>query len=268
MSHRHSPLWPDHRIKPPYGSVEIDGGHPLAVGLVDEWLCNEGAGSIRNLTRSNAGILDAGVTWGSSLKGTALAFNGSSRVALANPPIAAYPISVSYWVRETTQYPASIHFAITTAAGFVACGSNGATSFITDYNNVGASRANFDAYYLVAQWNHVVLVHRSASDVSLYFNGHDVTSASGDYWGSRAGSYLGSRGDPSPGFYLAGQLHHVGIWNRAFTSVYVLQLLSDPYCFLREIHPRTYGFLGAAASGFKPYWVRRQGAQLLTPGVI
>src|SRR5262245_14193662 len=58
---RRSLLWPDPRVKPPYGAAEIDPGHPLARGLIGAWLCNEGAGELYDLTRrSRASTTDYG----------------------------------------------------------------------------------------------------------------------------------------------------------------------------------------------------------------
>jgi hypothetical protein len=44
-----SPIWSDPRVKPKYGSVEINSAHPLSRGLATVCLANEGAGQLHDL---------------------------------------------------------------------------------------------------------------------------------------------------------------------------------------------------------------------------
>lgn len=68
-------LWPDPRVKPSYGSVEIDRAHPLASGLGYVYLANEGAGILHDLvkprTADGFGVTLTNPTWGPSPGGLA-----------------------------------------------------------------------------------------------------------------------------------------------------------------------------------------------------
>jgi hypothetical protein len=53
---KRSAIWPDPRLKPPFGAVEIDWSHPLARGLVSCFLLNEGGGSPLDLATGLAAV--------------------------------------------------------------------------------------------------------------------------------------------------------------------------------------------------------------------
>jgi hypothetical protein len=66
-------LWPDPRVKPPFGAAEIDWGHPLTLGLLTAFLFNEGAGRPQNLLlEPSSGA--AATIWTPSRHGLALDF--------------------------------------------------------------------------------------------------------------------------------------------------------------------------------------------------
>src|SRR5262245_15562923 len=76
---RRSLLWPDPRVKPPFGAVEIDGGHRLALGLVDLWIFNEGGGLAANLAKPHRALRPTGSpSWLAGAEGAAVNFTGGS----------------------------------------------------------------------------------------------------------------------------------------------------------------------------------------------
>jgi len=73
-----SPIWPDPRVKPPFGAVEIDWGHPLSSRLAYAVVMNEGGGGPRSLVSQKRGILNGGITWAPGEDGAALHGDGGT----------------------------------------------------------------------------------------------------------------------------------------------------------------------------------------------
>src|SRR3990167_5380853 len=81
--------WPDPRVKPPFGAVVLNQGDPLARGLVNLFLLNEGGGNPVDLVTGRPGVLTTlipGTTvtpsWKAALPGRVLDFSGNNGAQL------------------------------------------------------------------------------------------------------------------------------------------------------------------------------------------
>src|SRR3990167_6114750 len=83
---RRSLLWPDPRVKPPFGAAEIDWGHPLASGLVFYAPLNEGGGLPLDLVSRISATTKTGATWLAGYKGLEAGFTEPSRMSWGDRP--------------------------------------------------------------------------------------------------------------------------------------------------------------------------------------
>src|SRR5262245_43754444 len=105
-----SRLWPDPRVKPPYGSVEIDFGHPLGRGLTGCWLFNEEGGFPGNLARGRERLdVFTGVpAWEASSRGLVQAVYRPGNIYVnfksttLPVDVAGGPVSCFSWLYMTT----------------------------------------------------------------------------------------------------------------------------------------------------------------------
>src|SRR5882762_944761 len=73
-----SPIWLNPRIKPPFGAVEVDWGHPLSAGLRILIPFNEGGGEVSTLF-SGIKLAEIGTSYnGFTTNGSGIARNYSS----------------------------------------------------------------------------------------------------------------------------------------------------------------------------------------------
>jgi len=71
-------LWPDPRVKPPFGAAEIDWGLPLARALESLWLFDEGGGVATDRRhRNNMTPTGAAIAWSATHGGLGLSLNTS-----------------------------------------------------------------------------------------------------------------------------------------------------------------------------------------------
>src|SRR5262245_45028942 len=79
---KRSAVWPDRRVKPPFGAAEIDWGHPLSTRLQVSYLLNELGGRLYSLTGkspANPGSTAVRIAGpaGIGLQGTGLSTDGA-----------------------------------------------------------------------------------------------------------------------------------------------------------------------------------------------
>lgn len=68
---RRSHVWPDPRVKPPFGAVEIDRGHPLGASLQAAFLLNELGGPPIELVRDQRSVPSGNPSWTTTARGMA-----------------------------------------------------------------------------------------------------------------------------------------------------------------------------------------------------
>ena len=83
--------WPDPHVKPPYGAAEIDWGHPLATGLAQASVFNEGGGAPVDLVNGVVGTIVPTVAWETTALGVGLAMKQAASVGTVTfPHLASY----------------------------------------------------------------------------------------------------------------------------------------------------------------------------------
>jgi hypothetical protein len=258
MPRLHSPLWPDHRIKPPYGSVEVDWGHPLAQGLRACWLFNEPGGSF---CADMAGRVPMTLVGGTRTP-YGVYFNGTSEYGIAaNSSVIAAQRPMTIWAWFTRVATSDVNYIIGhRGAGGASAGWN--LGIRIDATNIqGTFYAVADTYASAAPGasipHLVIWTIEAGGAYAYYLDGLPVgTGTIAAPVVATNSLVIGARTDASNNVsaYGKGTVGPCGIAWRAYTANDALQLYADPYCFLREVKRRSYGFVGAAAGGEVTWW--------------
>jgi len=235
-----SRLWPDPRVKPPYGAVEIDWAHPLATGLVACWLFNEGAGTVLNNLVSvaqQAFINDnINVTWSASRLGLALAGNSGA----GNSGIGIDP-GITTGTTFTWDTRVAPDLSSTYGALFVAADQQGL--YIR-------SSGLFDVVTGSDQQSNTAI---TANTRHHYAQVCAAGSGTHNLDGVADGTFSSITSHVSTRMFQVSTLRYGGIcefqrfWSRALSASEVQWLAAEPYAMLRPIIQRRY-FVPAAGS--------------------
>lgn len=247
MSQRHSPRWSNRREKPPYGTVGIDWAHPLARNLGFDWEMNEGAGGkVNDLTGfQRHGTIavpgTTGVLWSPS---GVVSAGSSSSIYITVPTIAmTKDCSLEFWLKPSALTDSYQCVFTKNGVEGVYLRSTGKIDYYSaaDYQST--------LTLSVGAWAHVVVSLKpydaSFGALWIYINGvpeninHQVSACT-------ASACLN---DTSNETFL-GEVGRIRGWiGRALGDDEVTQLYADPFCFLKEVTPRSYGFMSEAAGG-------------------
>lgn len=118
-----SPIWPDPRVKPPFGAAEIDWGHPMARGLIAFLVFNEWGGLPSDLAANTQADLISG-TWGVNQDPGVITASSGDRVR--------FPLTTRYTLGSDV--PFSISFRLI-QTGLAATGADG---YVANRNAFGA----------------------------------------------------------------------------------------------------------------------------------
>jgi hypothetical protein len=248
-----SHLWPDPRVKPPYGAAELDRGHPLAQHLSIHWVMNEGGGAVvLDPVRAQDGVL-SGTTkpgWRASARGLGLEFDGTTSYV------------VNQTVLNTAHVTLAAQFRVLTlpgaASGRRICGfGNGPASGTFDKHlMMSRTTANivewmvFDGSNiyatdlgaaLVANETHVFVGTADGTTSRLYRDGVQSNSiaAGATYTGYTVANVFAGGSTSSSGF-LNQVIDWMGVWTEALPANDVLRLSVEPYAMYRPIVRRRY----------------------------
>lgn len=229
----------DRHRKPSFGSVQINQAHPLARGLVNGWLFNEGAGAPFDIVSPQYPVALAGTTvptWVSRGRGLAMNFGGTGYLTLSPPAEpAAGPISIFSYL-----YP--------TVADFNQfMGRNGNNNWRVRMNNDrtvtildrgGTNTLTSTGTMPLNTWTSVGAV-MDAAGLAIYLNGRLDTSSATAFGGGGTSSQLciGMEGFVVAEFWQ-GLMDAPLKWNRRLTGAEFLWLHNDPYAFLMPKAPR------------------------------
>lgn len=259
MPLRRSPIWSDPRVKPPYGSVELDEGHPLAQGLIFYAPLTEGAGGPVNIVKPYAadGVVGSWQPSSVSRTGFKTAVSGDY---LKFPSSADYDLNGDYaftiaWRFTKTGQTAS---AVDGYVGHRTSNTTGMWAVYDDNTNinfVSHSGANFlfgggtkptNALHTIG------IVRQAGGGWTMYSDGLAV-STNGNAVALNAGPqelFVGALGGDTTTLNIFANWDWVGIWyKRALTAYENFQLHSEPYAFLRPIIRRRYSVPTGAGSG-------------------
>ena len=292
MSHRRSVLWPDRRVKPPYGSVEIDWGHPLAQGLRVLTL-PAGVPPYDLARRLPPSSNNTAKTSTFSRGAETYSDMGGVRIAWADPTSDYSDTEGAFYCRfvATAVGNGSLEILHKIGGGnqsvaavarlVISNGSNvwgprfylgsyvdGFDSISIVFNTIPNNPAclygpsaicvTWDASYLYAYLQPGV---GSAVVAPTAVSRTKTIAATGEYDLTVGAATTATAGTTGFGISMFSR------WSRTLTRADFTWLNADPYCFLRPIIRRSYGFVGAAAGGWKPAWAVRPSRTIGT-GVI
>lgn len=247
-------LWPDPRVKPPFGAAEIDWGHPLTNGLVIYIPFNEGGGVVaQNLVGgpplSNNTL---GKMWRTARDGIGVGgASGAGNVAIPVDPIGGLASFAAYsWF----DHGGSLNVTALLGIGRWNDGLGVPDTFLNRYGGgdlqrtiLAFSGGNIDST-ITAGWvsgaRNSLCQNVTAASLTTYTNGiargtvastGTMTAASSGYnvFFGTAGSHATMGPYPSAGLAAA-------LWTRPLAVGEILWLDKEPYAMLRPIVRRRY----------------------------
>lgn len=259
--------WGDPRVKPPFGSAEIDWGHPLATDLHDCVLLNEGGGTaVINLgpggTPGSLVSVSGGLwpAWSGSVEG--LAVKPGSQTSTTKSEIRV-PSHGGF----TGQLPAAMRIRVIPnvyASNYNMLAEKGTTSPASDaefgiyinatgsafswiYFGGGAGVALSGGSVTVGRVHDIVCTRDSVGLISVYLDGQFIVSKT--LTGVLVSPNNWRLGNSTMGGTLGAEMTYLVLqsWRRSLTPTEVLGLWTEPYAFLRPILRRRY-FVPAAVA--------------------
>jgi hypothetical protein len=223
--------------KPPFGSVEIDWGHPLAPDLICV-LANEGGGGIINLVQGVAATSSGSPTWGVSVNGVVRKYASASSQYDSVPHIwnGSSDYTIAGRVRFTDLSHNNVLLVLDNINAFHILRSDSAAATLRFYDGTtsqtgGTTLSNAVTYDVAA-------VHKGTA-MSLYLNAiPDVADAVGGNPGAVTGAHLIGQ---TVGVWFADMfIDYVYAYRRALQASLIMQLHAEPYAFLRPKIARHY----------------------------
>ncbi len=257
-------LWPDPRVKPPFGAAEIDWGHPLARGLRSYWTFVEGAGAVSDLVGQNLAVLVGNPSWTATAMRLAVTLDGSTQYLQC----ATSGLLLNGGGAVTCSVAASI---ITTDAGrsggraiYSERGTSGNDIFKFDSldiglgggNNIATTIRNDGGTLLQAHGAitvndgtpHLVILTKNGSAITLVVDGVVDTSptwSGTDTFTDAVETRIGGDAADS-GAKWKGSIGLLSTWTRMLSRAEAKWFAAEPYAMLRPIVRRRY-FVPAGA---------------------
>jgi len=226
--------------KKPIGRVKIDWSHPLARGLSDAFIFNEGGVSSRNLVKKNtvgdAATAYSGATYETDGTGRVILSDASNECFLANksvnPSAAPFPRSVCFNFRKTVAAASYRYFFYHNSPNFAASCDAANTDFSVFGANCGDTYAALDD----GDW-HSVVVYKStsaSSNANAYFDGNKKSLTTVFLTTTpTTPDYLAINGrDDSTFRYSGGFMGYFYQYTRQLSEAERIALHLDPYQFL------------------------------------
>jgi hypothetical protein len=250
MSQRPSTLWPSRTITPNYGTVKVNGANPLARGLVGFWICNEGGGTIlHDLATTNHGTLPASpVVWGATGAGRGLVTPGgvnSGQITIAAPTSGLTGlVTAAKWTMMAWLVPsASKSYCIP-----LALGGEGFVERASYYSILAANASQVRVLTAVSAGRLYRLVGtRDSTTYTIYLDGVPSTTANFEAGFGATTYYTMLDGlSHSSSYQYQGAMICAGAWNRVLDQGEINLVTFNPYCLIRPVHHRSYGWKAAA----------------------
>jgi hypothetical protein len=264
---KRSAIWPDPRVKPPFGAVEIDWTHPLAQGLVSCFLLNEGGGEPLDLATGLVAVLEHHATmtdsmWASRPGGVYFRCGGTTSDtgwAFQAAAAALADVTSEDFTIVLDIYPDSVDPTSTSAVyashggpgdgkGWQISRPPGAALRFTSFGSSTASRTTAAGSITNGRLNRVVLARHGTgtSAVHFYIDGVEPTySSSQSIQNPITTTFPYLIGGVYDGFSY-GAIPRDGIdralfyRDRTLSQADAVWLYEEPYCFLRPLVRRRY----------------------------
>lgn len=250
-------LWPDRRIKPPFGATVLAKKEILWAAEAI-WPLNEGAGFPINLVNSQTSALRAGrASWAATAKGRALDFNGASSLDTGEASaFGTTDFSIECWLVTTNPTAFEVFLGADVGGGrnWTFNYSSITSKRITFFSNVTSTGVVTASADLVSGVPVHAAVTRSGNNFVLYINGiQDATGTDASNFTAVSPIILGARGFSGFEQFMTGQIIKAGIWNRTLSAAEVWSLYSDPYGSLRPKAIRRYFVPAVAPFQYVPF---------------
>lgn len=244
-----SRLWPDPRVKPPFGAAEIDWGHPLAQGLLSLWLFNEGGAVPRDAVTGGSSVKSANPEWKALSDGLGIHFAATADyydIGTATQVCSTTKHTTAVIRRKTdTTFRGSALFGLNLAApGTKAYGAHVPWSDGTVYWDFGGKAG---ANRLTWVWTSTTAIERfvfvaGTLGSSIWLNGVRKANQTTAITRASATEVVSiNRGTeaPIPGGDLQEVFQCITL-NHEWTADKVLWWTAEPYAMLRPIVRRRY----------------------------
>ncbi len=252
-------LWPDPRVKPPFGAAEIDWGHPLAVGLLNYFLFNEGGGRLPMDLRIGGSVLGGAGTpvWTTTANGLGISFTTADDLdVFSTAELNALGSTTSSYSVATLCGIANTGVSVRVSAkstlspdlhtwSFGKLATNKAVWIIYDGTNVPFVTSTMDVNDSV-QRAYVGVRNVPTDALMLYINGAldgSVTDTTTATCATSGGFEINAERNAAR---ATSTMTYHGVWGRALTASEAQWLAAEPYAMLRPIVRRRY-FVPAAA---------------------
>jgi hypothetical protein len=257
-----SRVWPDPRVKPPYGAAELDRGHPLTQHLSIHWVMNEGGGAtVLDPVRAQDGTL-SGTTkpgWRASGRGLGLEFDGSTGYVVNRTVLNAARVTLAAQFRVVTLPGSASQRRICGFANGIGSGTNdkelmisrtAGTTNIIEWHvfDTGAKFATDLGGALVAKSTHVFVGTADATTARIYRDGVETNNlAAGATFAGYTVANIFAGGNTSASGFLNQVVDWMAVWTEALPAGHVLWLSAEPYAMYRPRVRRRY-FVPAAGT--------------------
>jgi hypothetical protein len=253
---KRSAIWPDPRVKPPFGSVEIDWSHPLARGLAGCWLFNEVAGLPFDLVTQRTVAAPpsfAHLQWGSGAGGPYLVNLRNFDWVVRTPLDTLYDVTSQSMSVVLDLYPnvgdantgaALISHGLSSVDGWrLQLRGSQDLNFVTSQSGVNQQTGTNSSPLVFGRANRCIAT-RSGSTAHIYADGVEPTYAFQQ-------SHLDPTSNPARQMCLGGDENISGgigdgiagalfYLNRVLSPDDAVWLSEEPYAFLRPIVRRRY----------------------------
>jgi hypothetical protein len=238
---KRAPIWPDPRVKPPFGAARVNWGHPLAQDLRICFLLHERAGMAYNLVGApHASIITGGANpWtDQGFLGDGVAVVGSRVPAV---PISAYALTLVCEVAPIfgAAGPTFVQLDSTTdATAYFSIWLRPVNAF--RYSVRGTAILDGPTVTERARYR-LAGVSRGAAEHEFWQDGVPVaTSATSVTFPTLTGLSLGlsHAGNPSGVSPMNGRLNWVAGWRRGLTPIELTELAEVPFAYLEPVTAR------------------------------
>jgi hypothetical protein len=248
-----SPVWPDPRVKPPFGTGRLAPGHSLAANLCAAYLFNEGAGvRIHDAFGPNHCVASssAAATWRATNNGLVLSNSGSGSIHRASA--AGLPTDYPFAIHAITQCNSGANGTHRHTGAYLGGGSAryaigwSGTDTATPTINYGAF-GNGTNQTLNRRYAMTGIFH-SATDRKLYINGQQVlTSTTNIAFSALDATAIFS--NPGTAFV---DTEYVLFYRHSLTLDQMAWLVAEPYGMFEPILQRRWFIPSEAGTEFTP----------------
>ena len=263
-------LWPDPRVKPPFGAAEVDFTHPMAGAVRGFWPLNEGGGLPLNLATGQLGtVVTTRPVWTGSQAGHGLLCDGSSSKRAVDYTVSGLTNGTPFtvWVLCAPDSFVDVRNAMSSDFGSqprffqLRLGqTTGVYSFIP-FNTAGTPFTASGGAATLGVLISLAGTITAAKAVTVWKDGvsQGTNTLTGTIGASSTPTSIrlgGYQGDTTVSLF-SGPLFAAGIWMRALSQAELLWLHAEPYAMLRPIVRRRY-FVPAAAVAGNPHYAYQQ----------